>query len=178
MRNAKLQSLMASAVLMATGLAAPALAQTRPASTTAQSPQPGLAIDVVRNWLIGLGAEVSETQRQGDQTFVQVTDGAISWLLFFNACQADVCGDVQFSAVFTNETVTEARVNEWNRDNRFLKAFYSLGADGRPLAAVQYDVLIMAGLGVDQLTDHTVLWIELLNGFGTHIGYFAPEAAD
>jgi hypothetical protein len=65
-------------------------------------------------------------------------------------------------------------VNDWNRDRRFLKAFFTPGEAGRPnTAVVQYDVLIHEG-GVEQLTDPTALWLDLVSAFGTTVGYFAP----
>ncbi|MDZ4363888.1 YbjN domain-containing protein [Brevundimonas sp.] len=170
-RPLTLMALMAAA-FGATAL--PAMAQTAPAAPVTQAAEPGLSVTAVRDWLVSVGAQVGEVQRQDGETFVQVTDGSVGWTVLFNACDAtDVCGAVQFSAVFTNPGVTLEKVNDWNRDHRFLKAFYIMGEDAKPLAIVQYDVLIMGGLGVDQLGDHTILWVELLETFGTHIGYFA-----
>ena len=163
---------LAAAVVLAG--ATPALAQTAaPAAAT-----PGLAITEVSAWLASKGGEVGPVRREGDETFFMVKDGPLNWALFFYGCQADVCGDVQFSAVFSNPGVTLDKVNEWNREQRFLKAFYLPAAEtgAAPSAAIQYDVLIHQG-GVDQLTDPATVWIGLLGQFATHIGYLAPAAA-
>ena len=37
---------------------------------------------------------------------------------------------------------------------------------------IQYDVLIQSP-DVEQLTDHTALWLDLLAAFGTTVGYLA-----
>jgi hypothetical protein len=160
---------LAAALMLA---AAPAAAQ-----TAAPAAEPGIAIADVGAWLTSKGGEVGPVRREGDETFFMVKDGPLNWALFFYGCQADVCGDIQFSAVFSNPGVTLDKVNEWNRDQRFLKAFYMPGAAGAaPSAAIQYDVLIHQG-SVEQLNDPAAVWIGLLGIFATHIGYLAPAPA-
>lgn len=148
--------------LFVAALAAPAMAQT-PA-------KPGLAVADVSAWLAGKGGEVSEVRREGDQTFFTVKDGAITWAIFFHGCAADVCEDIQYSAVFANPAVTLDAVNAWNTEQRFLKAFYVPGEAGAPpSAAVQYDLLLQPG-GVEQLNDPTAVWVGLLPQFATRVG--------
>lgn len=166
-------TLAAAAVL---ALAAPAAAapahaavQTAPVQAAAD---PGLPIEAVRDWLISKGGEVSEINRQDGETWLSVTDGPLTWVIFFHGCQADVCGDIQYAASFSNPGVIQAMVNDWNRDHRFLKAFFTPAeAGGDPTAVVQYDVLLHSG-DVEQLADHTALWLDLVGAFGTTVGYF------
>lgn len=160
---------------------APAQALAAPADSPAavQTPvdEPGLAIADVSAWVTSLGGEVGPVQRQGDQTFIVVQDGPVTWAIYFHGCRENVCGDLQFSAVFSNPAITLDRVNTWNRDQRFLKAFYSPGTDGGdPSAAVQYDMLIQPG-GVEQLNDPTAVWIGLLGQFAAHVGFLATAPA-
>lgn len=152
--------------LFVAAFAAPAVAQT-PAQSAAK---PGLAIADVSAWLAGKGGEVSEVRREADQTFFTVKDGALTWAIFFHGCAADVCEDIQYSAVFANPAVTLDAVNAWNTEQRFLKAFYVPGeAGGAPSAAVQYDLLLQPG-GVEQLNDPTAVWVGLLPQFATRVG--------
>lgn len=154
--------------------AAPALAQTPPAPAAAQ---PGLTIADVSAWLTSKGGKVGPVQHEGGQTYIAVTDGPLTWAVFFYGCANDRCGDLQFSASFSNPTITLETVNTWNRERRFLKAFYAPAANGGdPTAAVQYDVLIQPG-GVDQLTDPTAVWVGTVSAFATAVGYLRPEAA-
>lgn len=164
---------LAAAAVMA--LAAPATAAAGPAAvqTAVAAADPGLPIEAVRAWLISKGGEVSAINRQDGETWLNVTDGPLTWVIFFYSCQADVCGDIQFAASFSNPGVTQAMVNDWNRDRRFLKAFFTPAeAGGDPTAVVQYDVLVHSG-DVEQLADHTALWLDLVGAFGTTVGYFS-----
>lgn len=161
---------LAAAAVMA--LAAPAAAaplQTAPAQAAAD---PGVSIEAVRAWLTAKGGTVSAVNRQDGETWLSVTDGPLTWVIFFYSCQADVCGDIQYAASFSNPGVTQAMVNDWNRDHRFLKAFFTPAeAGGDPTAVVQYDVLTHSA-DVEQLTEPTALWLDLVGDFGTAVGYF------
>jgi len=155
-----------------TALPAAAAAQT-PAATAGQ----GLSITAVSEWLTAKGGQVSAVQHQGGETFVTVTDGPLNWTIFFYGCTADMCGEIQFSAVFSNPAITLEKVNDWNRDHRFLKAFYLTGSGGEPAAAVQYDVLVQPGQGVDQLADPGSVWVALVAEFARTVGYLRPAGA-
>lgn len=164
---------LAAALVVSSGVA-PAAQASAPAVQATQ-PTPGLAIADVVAWLKGLGAEVGEVQRQNGEAYVVVTDGGLNWMLSFYSCQADVCGDVQFSAVFANASITPDLINGWNRDQRYLKAFYSPAqGEAQPGGVVQYDVLLLGGRGADQLTDPLAVWLEMVAAFAVHVGYFQP----
>ena len=122
----------------------------------------------VSDWLSGQGV-TPELVTEGEESFVRVRDGQLTWLLFFYGCGASGCDSLQFGAGFTNETVTLERVNQWNRDRRFLKAYFEPGAEGS--AIVQYDVIPTEGAPIGHLADHLDLWRETLNAFGIHVGY-------
>ncbi len=169
----RLIACLAAAAALLTAAPASALAQTPAASAS----QPGLTVAEVSAWLTAKGGQVGPVQQQGGQTFVTVTDGPLTWAVFFYGCTNDRCGDIQFSASFSNPTITLDKVNDWNRERRFLKAFYAPAASGGdPTAAVQYDVLVQPG-GVDQLTDPTSVWVGMVGAFATAVGYLRPEAA-
>lgn len=147
--------------------AAPAMAQT-PAPSSAPS---GLRAADVSAWLTGLGGQVGPVQTANGQTWFAVNNAGLTWAVFFQSCQGDLCQDVQFSAVVASPGATLDQINSWNRDNRFLKAFHTPGADGKaPTGTVQYDVLTVPGQGVEQLTDPLAVWLQLLPQFTTHVG--------
>lgn len=150
-----------------------------PTANAQTPPRPsGLAISDVSAWLASKGGEVSPVRREGDQTFFTVRDGGLTWAIMFHGCQADVCEDIQYSAVFASPSVTQEAVNVWNTEQRFLKAFFvPAQAGGNPSAAVQYDLLLHAG-PVEQLTDPTSVWVGLLPRFATRVaGLTSPPAA-
>ena len=162
---------LAAAAVMA--LAAPVAAAVPPAPVQTAA-DPGLSPEAVRAWLTAKGGTVSEVRSEGGETWLTVADGPLNWMVFFYGCQAGVCGDIQYAASFSNPTINEAMVNVWNRDHRFLKAFFAPGeGGGDQTAVVQYDVLLHSA-DVEQLTDHTALWLDLVAEFGRTVGYFAP----
>jgi hypothetical protein len=86
-------------------------------------------------------------QTENGLTFFTVTNAGLTWAVFFYGCEASGCGEVQFSAVVPGAGATLDKVNAWNRDNRYLKAFHT--AAETPTATVQYDVVVLSGEGVD-----------------------------
>lgn len=156
-----------------------AMPQTSYQAAPAAPAQAGLAVTAVRDWLVSVGATVSEVNRAEGRISVTVNDGPMTWLVFFNGCEADVCGDIQYMAAFSNATITPELVNQWNLEHRFLKAYYTPGttAGAAGTAIVQYDVLLVNGVGTEQLIDPTSVWVGVLPTFATHVGFFVPEAA-
>ena len=148
-------------------VAAPAAAQdvvtTAPAEAPATAPPTaavGLSPAAIVQWLGTRGVTPGEIARDGDNSYVRVVDGPLTWILFFQSCSNGVCADLQFSVGFATRAVTPDVVNGWNRDRRFLKAFYEAPATaGEPASAVvQYDLFLRPGEGVEQLTDHLAVW--------------------
>ncbi len=131
-----------------------------PTPATAQASVGGLSIAAVTGFLTARGLTVGAVEQDGERRFVSVTDGPVRWVLFFQSCEGDVCSDLQFSFGFSNPAVTLDGVNRWNRERRFLKAFFEPGATaGAPAAAAtQYDVLLNGIQGVEQLADPLAVW--------------------
>ncbi len=166
----------AAAMLALAAAPAAAAPAPTPESATRTAQGAGLSIEAVRAWLTANGGEVSEIRRQGGQTWIGVDeDEPLAWLIFFYDCQADVCSNLQFTVPFSTPAITPALVNDWNRNQRFLKAVFvpAEAGGGDATALGQYDVLI-AGGDVEQLVPHTALWLNLARAFGETVGYLAP----
>lgn len=150
-----------------------ALAQTPPAAAAATN---GVSIAETRAWLTGLGGTVNAPTVVDGVTSLHVADQPLPWNLTFYACGATLCDDIQYSAVFSGP-ITLDQINAWNRDNRFLKAFYiPPTAGGEAGAVVQYDV-VLTGAGTEQLREPTVIWIQMLRTFAQGLAAAAPAAA-
>ena len=180
-RLSALAPLVAAPALM---MAMPALATadpgaasvTGPVSAPTQEAVVGLTPAEVRAWLVEKGATVEEPQTIEGQTLLRVNDGSANWLIFFYGCDATGrCQDIQFAANIVADGLSLDRINAWNREQRFVKAYLQSNLDGTPSAVLQFDVLLLAGLGVDQLNDPTVVWLELLARFIE--GLIAPTTA-
>lgn len=141
-----------------------ASAQTAPATASR-----GLTPAEVGVWITGLGGRVGPVQTENGLTFFAVTNAGLTWAVFFYGCEAGVCGEVQFSAVVPGAGATLDKLNAWNRDNRYLKAFHTSAET--PTATVQYDVVVLSGGGVTQLADPLAVWLQLLPKFAGEMGY-------
>lgn len=153
-------------MIAATAAALMLLASPSLPATPVQAPAPaqaaviGLSIPAMTGYLTAQGLTVGPLEQDGQRRFVSVTDGPVRWVLFFQSCEGDICSDLQFSFGFANAGVTMDGVNRWNRERRFLKAFYEPGASPQApaAAATQFDVLINGVQGVEQLADPLAVW--------------------
>ena len=159
-----------------------ALAVAAPGLALAQTPPPaavsthGVPVAETQAWLTGLGGRVGAPRTVEGVTSLHVADQPLPWNLTFYACGPSLCDDIQYSAAFSGP-ITVDQINAWNRENRFLKAFFvPATAGGEAGAVVQYDV-ILTGTGTDQLREPTVIWIQMLRTFAEGLAAAAAPAA-
>lgn len=160
-------------------LAALTLAGAAPGLALAQTPPPaavstnGVSVAEARTWLTGLGGSVGEPTVREGLTSLHVADPPLPWNLTFYTCGPSLCDDVQYSAIFSGP-ITLDQINAWNRDNRFLKAFFVPAAAGADASAVvQYDV-ILTQTGTEQLREPTVIWLRMLRAFAQGLAAADP----
>lgn len=166
-----------AALTLSTALPVAALAQTPPPAAVSTN---GVSVAEARTWLTGLGGTVGEPVVRDGVTSLHIADQPLPWNLTFYNCGPSLCDDIQYSAIFTGP-ITQDQINDWNREHRFLKAFFvpAAAAGGEASAAVQYDV-VLTGAGTEQLREPTVIWLQLLQEFarGLVVGAGrAPTAA-
>ena len=151
-----------------------------PAAALAQTPPPAAAVSTngvsvldAKDWLTGLGGSVGEPVLREGLTSLHIADQPLPWNLTFYACGPSLCDDIQYSAIFSGP-ITPDQINGWNRDNRFLKAFFVPAAPGGEASAVvQYDVVLTGG-GTEHLREPTVVWLQLLRTFAQGLAAAAP----
>ena len=150
-----------SALTLALALPGAALAQTPPAAVVETT---GVSVADAKAWLAGLGGNVREPVLRDGVTSLHIADEPLPWNLTFYACGPSLCDDIQYSAIFSGP-ITPEQINAWNRDNRFLKAFFMPAEPGGVAGAVvQYDVLL-TNTGTEQLREPTVIWLQMLRAF-------------
>lgn len=161
---------------LALGAATPAMAQT-PAPPAPAVVTKGVVVSEARAWLIGLGGSVAEPTAEAGAQVLTVADQPLPWTLtFYNCPGAGLCDDAQFSAVFSGPMTAE-QINAWNRENRYLKAFFVPGATPEAAGAVaQYDV-VLTSVGTEQLQEPTVIWLQMLRQFAQSLAQAAGPAA-
>jgi len=161
-----------SALTLALALPGAALGQTPPAAVVETT---GVSVADAKAWLAGLGGNVREPVLRDGVTSLHIADEPLPWNLTFYACGPSLCDDIQYSAIFSGP-ITPEQINAWNRDNRFLKAFFMpAGPGGVAGAVVQYDVLL-TNTGTEQLREPTVIWLQMLRAFAQGLAA-APVAA-
>lgn len=163
-------TLIASAVTLAlASLAQPALAQEAPRAPYTN----GVGVTEARNWLISVGGDVSEPVVEDDASTLMVND-QLPWRLSLRDCNG-LCFDGQFTAAYSGPGVTQEWVNQWNRERRFLKAYYVAPevAGGEGSVIVQYD-LLFTGTGTQQLLEATALWKQMQGLFVTSLWNVTP----
>jgi len=150
-----------SALTLALALPGAALAQTPPPAAVETT---GVSVADAKAWLAGLGGNVREPVLRDGVTSLHIADEPLPWNLTFYACGPSLCDDIQYSAIFSGP-ITPGQINAWNRDNRFLKAFFMPAEPGGVAGAVvQYDVVLTSG-GTEQLREPTVIWLQMLRTF-------------
>ena len=161
-----------SALALAVALPGAALAQTPPAAVVQTT---GVSVADAKAWLAGLGGNVREPVLRDGVTSLHIADEPLPWNLTFYACGPSLCDDIQYSAIFSGP-ITPDQINAWNRDNRFLKAFFMPAEPGSVAGAVvQYDV-VLTNTGTEQLREPTVIWLQMLRAFAQGLAA-APVAA-
>ena len=150
-----------SALALIVALPGAALAQTPPAAVVQTT---GVSVADAKAWLAGLGGNVRDPVLRDGVTSLHIADEPLPWNLTFYACGPSLCDDIQYSAIFSGP-ITSDQINAWNRDNRFLKAFFMPAEPGGVAGAVvQYDA-VLTGNGTEQLREPTVIWLQMLRAF-------------
>lgn len=148
---------------------APEVQSTAPATIEATGPTPtlGLRPEQIATWLATQGLTTGPVEMDGTNPYLRVTQGPLTWILLFQSCAEGLCADLQFSIGVQSSVITPELVNTWNRDRRFLKAFYDPEplANGDRVAIVQYDLFLRPGAGPEQLTDSLSVWRALAPEF-------------
>ncbi|WP_232793370.1 YbjN domain-containing protein [Caulobacter hibisci] len=129
----------------------------------------GLTGPEVAKWLqdAGYKAELT-TDKSGDPLVKSAAEG-VAFSIYFYDCEAKPrCKAIQFSAGFDLKApLTAAKINEWNRNHRYLKAY--IDDEGDP--HIEYDVNVNAGRTQAGLDDDFAVWTSMIGDFTTFIDW-------
>ena len=113
-----------------------------------------------------IGTAALTTQSNGDPLINGSIDG-VGYQIYFRNCTAGAaCEDLNFYAGFSTSPTLD-KINEWNRDKRFSRAYLDDAGD----AAVEMDLDLVQGVTSGYLTSQFALWPQIVSQFRTHIGY-------
>lgn len=118
--------------------------------------------DVILSVARGFGDATLGTDSQGDPQIKGRMEGT-SYVVFFYGCNdsGKQCGEIQFYAGWTGQNVTRDRLNEWNRDTRYAKAY--IDRDGDPV--IEYDANLKFGVSRKNLEDTFDWWRVVMGEF-------------
>jgi hypothetical protein len=151
MRTAKL----AGIAVLAIGLCAgPAGAKNLPAN--------GMTIGDIAAWLQGEGYKAQiQTANDGTKNIYSSSNGQ-NFHIYQYDCKNGRCGSLQFSVGFdTKGAFNPEKMNEWNRDNRWARAYIDKVND----PWLEYDVDLEPGGTYELLNDEFHVWQDSLDHF-------------
>lgn len=103
----------------------------------------------------------------GDPMVRSATDG-VNYNIYFYGCEGARCTSIQFGSAFDlTEPMALARVNEWNRDMRFGRAYLDDEMD--PI--LEMDVDLERGATTEQLESVIDTWAAVVPAFKTFIDF-------
>lgn len=129
----------------------------------------GMTGPEVAAWLQKAGYKAELTKdADNDPMINSAAEGQTFKIYFYDCDEAKRCKALQFSAGFDlKEGLKLEKVNEWNRKNRYLKAY--LDDDMDPY--VQYDINVNAGRTFAGLDDDFGVWTGMISDFTTFIDW-------
>ena len=105
----------------------------------------------------------------GDPMITSHHNGTTWQLYFYNCTDNRACATVQFHSGYTvADRVSLESINEWNRTQRFGRAY--LDGEGDPILEMDVD-LDDGGLSPLLFVDNVEFWLSSLTRFEKHIGY-------
>ncbi|MGX7951001.1 YbjN domain-containing protein [Tsuneonella sp. HG249] len=150
----------------AIGLALPAAAQAQTAaSAMVRAQDPASVVAALQAY--GLRAELG-TDKVGDPMIGSAVDGTAFQVLFYNCKDNRECATVQFHAGYDHDGVSLNAINEWNRSQRFGRAF--LDKEDDPILEMDLD-LDDGGLSRALFIDNVEFWEALVPRFEEAIGF-------
>lgn len=153
----KLGTLVAGATL-ALALIAPAQAQTLiSGADTAE----------ILNAARGYGSATLTTQSNGDPQITGKIDGITYQVYFRNCTDGTDCEDLNFYLGFLDIKPGLEKVNEWNFNKRFSRAYLDQDED----ACVEMDLDLVQGVTAEYLDAQFSLWNMVVTQYAEHVGY-------
>jgi len=138
---------------------------------TAAHPQPVDATDPARIAALiqaeGYKAALTEDS-VGDPLIESAAQGVDFSVFFYECTQNADCGAIQFYAGFDlSEAYPIAQINQWNTENRYLRAYLDDEDDPR----IEMDMKLRGGITDENFRAALDAWTSSLGGFLIHIGW-------
>ena len=113
----------------------------------------------------GYQADIT-TDKEGDPLVRSNSSGAKFGVFFYECKGKPRCKSIQFSAGFNEPGLDPAKIADWNRRNRFGRAW--IDKDGDPF--VEMDVDVEHGATVEALANDLDRWVSVMGAFMRYLG--------
>lgn len=135
-------------------------------SQMVQAQDPGTVVRALQQG--GYAARLG-TDKVGDPMITSGVSGTTFQIFFYNCTDHKACATVQFHSGYKAPApVSLERINEWNRSQRFGRAY--LDKENDPILEMDVD-LDDGGVSHLLFIDNVEFWASILANFERHIGY-------
>jgi len=127
----------------------------------------GNSSDAILNLMRGYGSATLGTQNDGTPKILGKIDGQ-PYTIYFSSCDAKThadCQDLDFYAGYLGVKPSLERINAWNRDTRFGRAYLDNDGD----AGMDMDVNTDKGVSADNMDSTLALWAQLVKKFTAYV---------
>lgn len=116
---------------------------------------------VLANIISGYGSANLTTNASGNPRIESRIDGIRFNVIFYGCTENTNCGSVQFTSSWKKPGLSLEKINSWNRDKRFGKAY--LDNEGDPV--IEMDVNLRHGVSHNNFDDTVDFWNIVLRSF-------------
>ena len=123
----------------------------------------GNSVDDILNLARGYGSAIAGTQDSGAPKISGKIEGQ-PYTIYFSSCDSKThkdCEDLDLYAGYLGIKPSADKINGWNRDTRFARAY--LDSDGD--AGMDMDINLLHGVSSDNLDSSLGLWAQLVKKF-------------
>jgi hypothetical protein len=108
----------------------------------------------------GLPARIDKDSK--GNVIVKSRVAEVNFDVYFFDCTDDGCREIQFAAGWTNSTASQAKINEWNTNKRYLRVY---SKPGKVIWAEQ-DVIVGRGT-TENIDEYLTTWATVIAIFKT-----------
>lgn len=124
-------------------------------------PANGMTIKEMAAWLHGAGYKAEIQTVDGRKVILSGAEGS-DFRIYPEDCKGERCSSLQFAVGFdTKGALTAGKINEWNQQNRWVRAYVDKTND----PWLEYDVDLAPGGSYENLNDEFALWRSQLTNF-------------
>lgn len=121
--------------------------------------------DEIVNIARGYGSATLGMDNVGDPQVTGRIDGNAYTIFFYGCTEGRDCTNLQFSSGWISDRVDMAMINDWNRSNRFARAY--LDDEDDPI--IEMDLNMEFGISRRNFDDTFGVWSALLSSFARYI---------